>query len=110
MMADNNGRSVEDTDKCFQDGKQRNATVYLELSDKLKEKAIVENIGIYRRANIVVTLNHACKKTIISSISPMWTKTIIDFEKRAKRKNLSNEEIRDITDFLDDNHKTVLEN
>ena len=107
-MTDNNNRSSEHPDKCFRDDKQRNATVYLELSNKLKEKAIVENIGIYRRTNIVITLNHGCKKTIISHISPKWTKTISDFEKQAERKNLSNDDITDITDFLDDNHETVL--
>jgi hypothetical protein len=108
-MTDNKNGSVEDTDKRFQDGKQRKATVYLELSDKLKNKATVESISIYRRAIIVVALNHGCKRTIISSISPIWTKTISEFEKQAKRKNLSEEETIDITDFLDDNHKKILE-
>ena len=108
MTADNNNRSSEHPDKCFRDDKQCNATVYLELSDKLKEKAIVESIGIYRRTNIVVTLNHGCKKTIISCIYSKWTKTISDFEKQAERKNLSKDDILDITNLLDDNHKTVL--
>ena len=107
-MTDNNGSS-EHSDKRFQDGKQRKATVYLELSDKLKDRATVEKIGIYRRANIVVTLNHGCKKTVISSISPLWTKTISEFEKQAKRKNLSIEETIEITDFLDNNHERILE-
>lgn len=108
MTADNNNRSSEHPDKCFRDDKQCNATVYLELSNKLKEKAIVENIGIYRRTNIVATLNHGCKKIIISRISPIWTKTISDFEKQAKRKNLSMDDIEDITNFLDDNYDTIL--
>ena len=108
-MTDNNNRSSEHPDKPFRDDKQHNGTVYLELSNELKQKAVVESIGIYKRTNLVVTLNHSCKQTVISCIYSKWSKTISEFEKQAKRKNLSNDDILHITDFLDINHEAVLE-
>ena len=38
---------------------------------------------------------------------PTWNRTISSFEKQAKRKNLSKEDIVDIQDVFDDNHETI---
>lgn len=107
-LTDNNNGSSEHPDKTFREDKQHNGIVYLELSNDLKQKAVVESIGIYKRTNLIVTLNHSCKQTIISCIYPKWSKTISDFEKQARRKSLSNEDIVHITNFLDINHEVVL--
>jgi hypothetical protein len=81
------------------------------LSIKLKEKNTISTISIDKRANIiVVVLTHDnTRKTIVSAIFRLWSKTISEFTKQAKRKNLSDEEIFDITDCLDDNHEVILD-
>ncbi|MGA7899932.1 MAG: hypothetical protein WCA39_13845 [Nitrososphaeraceae archaeon] len=92
----------EDKDKSFP------LEVALALSDKLKQKGLVQSITIDRKANTIkVILNHGSNASIISPMYPTWNRTISSFEKQAKRKNLSKEDIVDIQDVFDDNHETI---
>src|SRR6186713_1449784 len=81
--------------------------VSLTLSDKLKQKGLVQSITIDRKASIIkVILNHGSNAQIITPIYPTWSRTISSFEKQAKRKNLLDEDIVDIQDVFGDNHET----
>ena len=99
-------KSSENESKCGNDFVKN-----LPLSTKLREKNTIETISIDTKANIIkVILTHDnTRKTIVSTIYRLWAKTIHDFEKQAKRKNLSDDEITDITDCFDDNNETILE-
>jgi len=93
----------EDNDKSFSLELES-----LPLSDKLKQKGLVQSISVDRRANsIKVVLNHSSNSSIISNIYSIRDKTLKNFEKQATRKNLSKEDIVDIQDVLDDNHETL---
>ena len=81
------------------------------LSDKTKQKGIVEDITINTKAKSVkVALNHGCKQTIISPIYQDWIKTTNTIEKQAKKKGLEAEDINGILDELDNNHEIILKN
>ena len=99
------------TDNNFPEDKDKPFPLELEslaLSDKLKQKGLVQSITIDRKANIIkVTLNHGSNTPIISPIYPTWIKTIACFSKLAKRKNLSDEDIVNILDVFDDNHEAI---
>jgi hypothetical protein len=101
----------EDKDKSFHgDNQGNNPIVNLQLSDKLKQKGVVQNIAVDRKASAIeVILNRGSKKTIVSTIYPNWNKTQNNFEKQANRKNLSKGDIVDIQDVLDDNHAIILQ-
>jgi hypothetical protein len=102
----------EDKDKSLHGESQgnNNPIVNLQLSDKLKQKGVVQNIGVDRKASTIeVILNHGSKKTIVSTIHPNWNKTQSNFEKQANRKNLAKGDIVDIQDVLDDNHAIILQ-
>jgi hypothetical protein len=101
----------EDKDKSFHgDNQGNNPIVNLQLSDKLKQKGVVQNIAVDRKASAIeVILNRGSKKTIVSTIYPNWNKTQNKFEKQANRKNLSKGDIVDIQDVLDDNHAIILQ-
>jgi hypothetical protein len=103
--------SQEDKDKSFYgDNQGNNPIVNLQLSDKLKQKGVVQNIAVDRKASAIeVILNRGSKKTIVSTIYPNWNKTQNNFEKQANRKNLSKGDIVDIQDVLDDNHAIILQ-
>lgn len=65
----------------------------LSLSDKLKQKGLVQSITIDRKANTIkVILNHGSNAPIISTIYPKWARTLSNFEKQTKRK-ISSEDI-----------------
>ncbi|HZI70254.1 MAG TPA: hypothetical protein VFD60_03735, partial [Nitrososphaeraceae archaeon] len=82
----------EDNDKSFSLELES-----LPLSDKLKQKGLVQSISVDRRANsIKVVLNHSSNSSIISNIYSIRDKTLKNFEKQATRKNLSKEDIVDI--------------
>jgi hypothetical protein len=105
-------RIREDKDKSFHGDNQgnNNPIVNLQLSDKLIQKGVVQNIAVDRKASTIeVILNHGLKKTIVSTIYPDWNKTQSNFEKQANRKNLAKGDIVDIQDVLDDNHATILQ-
>src|SRR5690348_1873455 len=71
----------------------------------------MKDIAINTKTNSVrVTLNHDCKKTIVSPIYYQdWIKTANTFQKQAERKGLSSENINIILDELDNNNETILE-
>ena len=53
------------------------------LSEKLKQRGMVQSISIDKRKNTIkVTLNHRSNTSIISSIYPIWDKTLKNFEKQ----------------------------
>ena len=83
----------------------------LSLSDKTKEKGIIEDIIINTKTKSVkVALNHGCKQTIISPIYQDWIKTTNTLENQAKKKGLAAEDINGILDELDNNHEIILKN
>ena len=76
----------EDKDKSFHgDNQGNNPIVNLQLSDKLKQKGVVQNIAVDRKASAIeVILNRGSKKTIVSTIYPNWNKTQNNFEKQSR--------------------------
>jgi hypothetical protein len=93
----------EDKDKSFHPELES-----LPLSDKLKQKGLVQSITIDKKANMIkVVLNHGSNTLIVSTIYPIWNKTLRNFEKRAKSKKISDDDIIDIQDVLDDNHEIL---
>lgn len=93
----------EDKDKSFHPELE-----FLPLSDKLKQKGLVQSITIDRKSSTIkVILNHGSNAPIISTIYPTWSRTLSSFEKEAIRKNLSKDDIVDIQDVFDDNHETI---
>ncbi len=94
-----------------EEDKASDYTLQLSLSDRTKQKGIVEDITINTRARSVkVALNHGCKQTIISPIYQDWIKTTNTIEKQAKKKGLGAEDVNGILDELDNNHEIILEN
>lgn len=99
------------TDNNFPEDRDKSFPLELEsltLSDKLKQKGLVQSITIDRKASIIkVTLNHGSNASILSTIYPTWSRTLSSFKKQAKSKNLSDEDIVGIQDVLDDSHETI---
>ncbi len=79
------------------------------LSEKLKQRGMVQSISIDKRKNTIkVTLNHRSNTSIISSIYPIWDKTLKNFEKQAAyRKSLSKDDINDIQTVLDSHYEVI---
>jgi hypothetical protein len=85
-------------------------TLQLSLSDRTKQKGIIEDITINTKTkNVKVALNHGCKQTIISPIYRDWIKTANTIEKQAKKKGLGIEDTNIILDELDNNHDSILD-
>jgi hypothetical protein len=81
----------------------------LSLSDKTRQKGIIEDITINTKTKSVkVALNHGCKQTIVSPIYGDWIKTANTIEKQAKKKGLGSEDTNVILDELDNNHEIIL--
>ena len=82
------------------------------MSSKLRERNTVKNITLDTRpgaCNVKVVLNsNGIKRTIISTIHSKWSKSIKEFEAQADRKNVSRDEIIDITDCLDENYERII--
>jgi hypothetical protein len=94
-----------------QEDKASDNNLKLSLSDKTKEKGIVEDITINTKIKSVkVALNHGCKQTIISPIYHDWIKTANTIEKQAKKKGLGAEDVNCILEELDNNHEIILKN
>ena len=97
------------TNQEHKDSDKDNTLLHLSLSEKTRQKGMLQDIVINKKTNnIIATLNHGCKKTIISSIYPDWIKTTSVFKKQAEGKGLSSEDTSHILDELDDNYETIL--
>jgi hypothetical protein len=94
-----------------EEDKASDYNLQLSLSDKTKEKGIVEDITINTKTKCVkVALNHGCKQTIVCPIYQDWIKTTNTIENQAKKKGLGAEDVNCILDELDNNHEIILKN
>jgi hypothetical protein len=94
-----------------EEDKASDYNLQLSLSDRTKQKGIIEDIAINTKTKSVkVALNHGCKQTIISPIYQDWIKTVNTIENQAKKKGLAPEDVNVILDELDNNHEIILEN
>ena len=94
------------------DNSESNANyLSLVLTEKIKSKGCIQRfVKAIQENNIIVELSHSDTKRVI--VSPInytnWVKTIDTFTTQAKRKGISNADILDMVDVLDNNHEIVL--
>ena len=113
MESGDDSKDINVDNSTFSESKGSDTFVIdIPLSSKLRERNTVENITLDTRpgaCNVKVVLNNnGIKRTIISTIHSKWSKSIKEFEAQADRKNVSRDEIIDITDCLDENYERII--